>query len=230
MRLYCLPHAGGSANVYLAWRRFLDPGVELVPVELSGRGRRIAGPLHNSFRDVLDDVTAEVRKAPVPAGYAILGHSFGAILAFELAHELTAVGAAPRHLFVSASCAPSRVGELAIPLVGGNRELLTSLAHLGGTHEELLADDEAVELFAPILRADLHALFDYRATRSDRLACDVSIVLASNDTVANHADARLWAEVTTGEAAILVIDGGHFAALEDPAQIAPYVNTALLAA
>ncbi len=218
MRLYCLPHAGGSANVYLAWRRYLDPSVELEPVELSGRGRRISAPLHVSFRDVLDDVAAQVTKTPVPADYALLGHSFGAILAFELAHELAAAGAAPRHLFVSASCAPARVGELAIPLADGNRELLTSLAHLGGTHEELLADDEAVELFAPILRADLQALFDYRATRSDRLACDISIVLASNDTVATELDARLWAELTTGDAAIRVIEGGHFAALEHPAR------------
>jgi surfactin synthase thioesterase subunit len=228
VRLYCLPHAGGSANVFLAWRRYLDASVELEPVELSGRGRRIAAPLHPSFRAVLDDVTAQVTATPVPDDYALLGHSFGAILAFELAHELTAAGTPPRHLFVSASCAPERVGELVIPLADGDRELLTSLAHLGGTHEELLADDEAVELFAPILRADLHALFDYRLTRSNRLACDISIVLASSDTVATEADARLWAKSTTGEAAIRVIEGGHFAALEHPAQIAPFVSATLL--
>ena len=228
MRLYCLPHAGGSANAYLAWKRHLESSIALEPVELSGRGRRITAPLFDRFGDVLTDVVEQVTQAPVPDDYAILGHSFGAILAFELAHELTDRGHPPPHrLFISASCAPSRVGEIAIPIADGNRELLSSLAHLGGTPHEILADSEAVELFAPILRADLHALFDYRESRSAKLTCDMSIVLAADDSVADQTDAGLWAELTAGEAETYVIDGGHFAALERPAAVAVHVNEVL---
>ncbi len=229
MRLYCLPHAGGSANVFLAWKRHLSAPIEVAPIELSGRGRRIRAPLHVRFRDTLADVRAQVVRDGVPADYALLGHSFGAILAFELAHELVEAGFhAPRHVFVSASCAPSRVGEIAIPLAHGNRELLTSLAHLGGTPHEILADEEAVELFAPILRADLEALFDYRPLRAARLACDLSVILAESDSVATAVDADLWAGLTTGSTSTHVIEGGHFAALEHPGRVAPYVADLLL--
>ena len=211
--------------MYLAWRGLLDVSLDLVPVELSGHGRRVAAPLSNSFRDVLDDVVTEVTRTPVPAEYALFGHSFGAILAFELAHELVARGqSAPRHIFISASCAPARVGELEIPLPEGDRALLTSLVYLGGTPHEILADDEAVELFAPILRADLHALFDYRHVPRATLDSDISILLGSTDTVATDVDAELWSQLTSGSAGTHVIEGGHFAAFEHPGLVAAHVN------
>ena len=211
--------------MYLSWRSLLDLSLDLVPVELSGHGRRVAAPLSNSFRDVLDDVVTEVTRTPVPAEYALFGHSFGAILAFELAHELVARGqSAPRHIFISASCAPARVGELEIPLPEGDRALLTSLVYLGGTPHEILADDEAVELFAPILRADLHALFDYRYVPRATLDSDISILLGSTDTVATEVDAELWSQLASGSARAHVIEGGHFAAFEHPGLVAAHVN------
>jgi medium-chain acyl-[acyl-carrier-protein] hydrolase len=229
VKLYCLPHAGGSANVYLAWRHHLDASLEIVPVELSGRGRRMASPLRDTFHEVLEDVVTEATRTPIPADYAILGHSFGALLAFELAHRLIACGhRAPRHLFISASCAPERVGEIEIVLSDENRELLKSLAYLGGTPVEILADDEAVELFAPILRADLRALFDYRYVAKGRLTSDISILLGSSDTVASEADADLWAKQTSGRASFRVLEGGHFAAFEHPELVASHVNATLL--
>jgi surfactin synthase thioesterase subunit len=231
VRLYCLPHAGGSANVFLPWRRLLDATIELQPVELSGRGRRITSQLYGRFDEVLADIVRQVTQTPVPEGYALFGHSFGALLAYELAHELLARGhPAPSHLFVSASCAPERVGEIEIALPDGDRELLTALAYLGGTPHGILEDEEAVQLFAPILRADLHALFDYRSERTEPLDCDISVVLALADSVASGVDAELWGRRTAGRTTTQVIDGGHFAALEQPAKVVPLVNEALRAA
>ena len=227
MKLFCLSHAGGSANVYLAWRRHLDPSIELVPVELPGRGRRIAAPLLHRFADVLDDAVTEVTRDGLPRDYALFGHSFGAIVAYELGHVLAGRGSPPAHLFVSASCAPERVGELQIPLADDDRALLTQLAYLGGTPEEILLDDEAVELFAPILRADLHALFDYRHARTGTLPCPVSVLLGSSDVVASDDDAERWGVLVEGGATTHVVEGGHFAPLEAPADVAAFVNDAL---
>lgn len=234
MNLYCLSHAGGSANVFLAWRRHLHVSIDLVPVELSGRGQRMSAPLHKRFGEVMEDLTSEITRTRIPADYALLGHSFGGLLAFELSHALLARGyRPPLHLFVSASCAPQRVGEMATSLAktisraGGNRGLLSALAYLGGTPLEILADDEAVDLFAPILRADLQALIDYRYTSRPALTCDVSVVLGSNDTVATAQDATLWHTLTAGRASTHVINGDHFAAFEHPGQVASLISASL---
>jgi len=225
VKLFCLAHAGGSANVYLAWRPHLYGSVELTPVELPGRGRRISEPLRQRFDDVLDDVAAEVTRSGVPADYALFGHSFGAVLGYELAHLLVARGLpAPRHVFLSSSCSPDRIGGLGFDLSGGDRTLLSSLAYLGGTPDEIVMDDEAVALFAPILRADLRALYDYRYVERPRLPSDVSILLASHDGLASADDAARWAALFDGQASTRVLAGGHFAALERPAEVAGWVS------
>jgi surfactin synthase thioesterase subunit len=234
VNLYCLPHAGGSANVFLAWRRHLHPSIDLVPVELSGRGRRISAPLHDRFGEVVEDLLGEMTRTRIPTDYAFLGHSFGGLLAFELSHALLARGhPSPRRLFVSASCAPQRVGEMAASLSEtisrseGNRGLLSALADLGGTPSEILADDEAVDLFAPVLRADLQALIDYRYVSRPTLRCDISVVIGSSDTVATADDAALWHALTAGQASMHVVSGGHFAAFEQLERVASYVNAGL---
>jgi surfactin synthase thioesterase subunit len=220
--------------MFLPWRTRLDPSIELAPVELPGRGRRFGDRLCDSFDCVLQDVIGGLSRTGIPADYALLGHSFGGLLAFELARELAARGyAAPRHLFVSASCAPQRVREALRPLSAAlsrehdDHDLLNSLAHLGGTPPEILADDEAVKLFAPIVRADLRALTGYRYIPRGALACDISILLASRDTVAGIADAELWASLTTANTVTRELEGGHFAALERPDEVVSYVSATL---
>jgi surfactin synthase thioesterase subunit len=222
--------------VFFAWKHRLDSSIELVPIELSGRGGRIRSPLLESFDRVLEDVASEATRADAPAGYALFGHSFGGLLAFELAQELMARGrGAPRHLFVSATTPPQHARERILSLVderrlrAGDRELLGSLAHLGGVPSEILADDEAVQLFAPILRADLRALFGYRHVSKAKLPCDISILLGSNDTVATETDAQLWSALTAGSVATRLFEGGHFAALERPADVVSLVNATLCA-
>jgi surfactin synthase thioesterase subunit len=231
VNLYCLPYAGGSANVFLAWRRHFHTSINMVPVELSGHGRRLCAPLHERFGEVLEDLTSEITRGRPPTDYALLGHSFGGLLAFELAHALPARGhRAPRHLFVSASCAPQRVAEMATSLAetisraDGNRGLLSALAYLGGTPLEILDDDEAVDLFAPILRADLQALIDYRYVSRPALTCDISVILGVDDMVATARDATLWHTLTAGHASTHLIDGDHFAAFDHPEHLASCVN------
>ncbi len=44
-KLFCVPFAGGSAANFTAWKKYLHDSIELNPVELSGRGKRLNEPL-----------------------------------------------------------------------------------------------------------------------------------------------------------------------------------------
>ena len=228
MKLFCLAHAGGSANAFLSWKPHLQGQADVVPIEISGHGRRLSGTLHDRFEDVLADVVGEVTQAGLPDDYALFGHSFGAILAYELAHTLVRRGSAPpAHVFVSGSCSPDRVAELPFELVRDDRELLQSFAYLGATPQEIVADAEAVALFAPILRADLRALADYQFEPHAKLAADVSIVLGTQDELASSEDATRWALLFSGRATKRSLEGGHFAALEQPRAVASWIGDLL---
>ena len=58
--LYCLPCAGASASVYLRWRRRLPAWIEVLPLELPGRGMRLGEPLVEDFQTLVEQLCAEI--------------------------------------------------------------------------------------------------------------------------------------------------------------------------
>ena len=58
--LYCLPCAGASASMYLRWRRRLPAWIEVLPLELPGRGMRLGEPLVEDFQTLVEQLCAEI--------------------------------------------------------------------------------------------------------------------------------------------------------------------------
>jgi pyochelin biosynthetic protein PchC len=108
IQLVCLPHPGGSATFYFPVSRALAPDVDVLAIQYPGRQdrrmeRSVPELARRIFR-VLDDRTDR----PL----ALLGHSTGASLAFEMARLLEhEEGVVPRRLFASGRRAPSRYRE-----------------------------------------------------------------------------------------------------------------------
>ena len=90
--LYCLPFAGGSASYFSDWSDDLGEGIELVPVQLPGRGARLTEPPAERVAAVADVVAGLIASASTRP--LLFGHSMGAILAFE--NGSAAAGARPR--------------------------------------------------------------------------------------------------------------------------------------
>ena len=66
MRLFCFPYAGGGATLYRDWAAHLPAGVQVIPVELPGRGARLReppfvniAPLCEALTEVIDDAAAK---------------------------------------------------------------------------------------------------------------------------------------------------------------------------
>jgi len=62
INLFCFPYAGGSVSVFNRWRLYLPPSIELKPVELAGRGRRMREPLLKNDFQLVD---AEMRASGI---------------------------------------------------------------------------------------------------------------------------------------------------------------------
>ncbi|WP_163029419.1 thioesterase II family protein, partial [Pseudomonas viridiflava] len=103
MKLFCLPYSGASAMFYSPWRRTLPDWLNVRPLELPGRGMRMAEPLQTDIVQLADQLADEIA-AELDTPYALFGHSLGGLLAFELAHALRVRGLpAPLALFTSAT-------------------------------------------------------------------------------------------------------------------------------
>lgn len=55
-KVYCIPYAGGSTLFYSKLSNYLAEDIELVPLELSGRGLRMEEPLYEEFQESLMDL------------------------------------------------------------------------------------------------------------------------------------------------------------------------------
>ena len=86
-RLIAFPHAGGSAAAYRDWE--LPAELELWAVQPAGRGARYSVRAATSLDELRDEVI-EALKPTLDTGvpFAFFGHSFGCVLAVEVARAL----------------------------------------------------------------------------------------------------------------------------------------------
>ncbi len=212
LNLLCLPYSGASAMVYSRWRRKLPAWVQLRPVELPGRGTRMGEPLQTDMRALARQLAGEQRLA-ASTPYALLGHSLGALLAFELAHELQALGCpSPRALFACGTAAPTRRedyddNQWREPKT--DQQLVSDLRELGGTREEVLANAELMELTLPILRADFLLCGRYAYRQRSPLQCPLHVLAGQTDR-ASEAQLLAWRQESQGAFSLHWFLGGHF--------------------
>jgi medium-chain acyl-[acyl-carrier-protein] hydrolase len=209
LRLFCFPHAGGMAHAFRDWSEQL-PHVEVCPVQLPGRGLRLAEPPHRSIAALVDDACAGL--LPYLDGrFALFGHSMGAVVAFELARVLRARhGLAPVHLFVSAHRAPDaprkRPPIHALP----DAELIAELVRMRGTPEDVARNPELMALLMPVLRADFEAIETYAPAPGDPLDCPVTVFGGQHDPLIGAADLHGWCRQTSARFALHMVQGDHF--------------------
>lgn len=77
MQIFCLPHAGSSAWNYLQWRKYTDQRIEIVPLELAGRGEKQNLPLRQTMEETISDVIGDFKNSYTGGKYAVFGHSLG---------------------------------------------------------------------------------------------------------------------------------------------------------
>lgn len=214
VKLICLPHAGGSASRYHRWRALLPAHLDVVPLELNGRGDRVGEPLYASFAEALDDLTH--RTLPLLATgqpFVLFGHSMGAYLALELERRLESLGLRARHLYLSGRGSPRYRDVLGAPVSAlDDARLLSELAAFGGLPASLAEHDLMSTLFLPVIRADFRLLEDGAATADETVPVrsPLTVLNGEDDDTANavcHAD---WLRISSSVVDFRMYSGGHF--------------------
>lgn len=220
VRLYCLPHAGGSASSYRPWQGRL-PGVEVRPLQPPGRETRMTDPVVDRMAPLAQEVAAAILGNAGDGPYAVFGHSLGALVGFEVVREIRRVGGPPPvHFLLSGASAPQWPDEEDDLLRVGNtltdEHIVSFLRDLGGTPEVFLSDRRVLRMILPPLRADLTVKTHYRCVPEQPLSVPVTAIAATDDPRASVESVAAWAQHTTGPFRLHVIDGGHFAIHDQP--------------
>jgi surfactin synthase thioesterase subunit len=227
VRLYCLPHAGGSASAFRSWIGRL-PGVTVCPVQPPGRETRQRDTPHTAMPSLVADLADFVLSAG-DEPYAVYGHSLGALVGFELVREIARRGASlPVHLVVSGCPAPQWLTP-DDPIVAGmgDAEIVALLRTLGGTPEVFLNDPRVLRLILPPIRADLTVKNTYAYTSGPPLELPVTALASTADVRASVESVLAWREQTVRPFRGHVLAGGHFAVLEQEDVTLAHLATAL---
>ena len=209
LRLFCFPFAGGGASTFSSWSTSLNSNIEICPIELPGRGYRIA---EQPFAR-LEPLVSELALALLPylnKPFAFFGHSMGGLVSFELAHLLRKdYGLNLVHLFVSGRRAP-QISKHKPPIHHLPKpDFIGELSRLNGTSEAVLQNTELMELFLPVLRADFATIETYVYTPKPPLCCPITALGGLQDKVSCEA-LEAWREQTSANFSMQMFQGDHF--------------------
>lgn len=207
-RLIALPHAGGWPSAFRCWRRVLPDDVEFLVGQLPGRGPRTDEPPLRRVEPLVAGLSRAVADLE-PLPYAILGHSFGSVLGYELTKALERQDLPPRLLVVSARQPPCFPSQPPFAHLRSDAELLAHLVDIGGISRELISRTDLVHTALTAIRADLEAMETYQRPMSGT-AVPILSLGAVDDPVVIAERLHLWSLETTGAFTRLMFTGGHF--------------------
>lgn len=217
--LFCLPFAGGNKYSFRPYEKFVPSPINLITLEYPGRGARMSEPLLSDAVQLVPDLCSQVMQRISGNPYAIYGHSLGALLAFLLTRQLLAGGcAAPLHLFVSGAGGPAGfLQEKQRHLLPRNL-LLEEIKKMGGTQAAVLDHEELLEIFEPVIRADLRICDTYAYEPAAPLNIPVTVITGTEEPIPEER-ILLWGKETTGPVQFRKLPGDHFFIFDHPAAL-----------
>ncbi len=220
LKLVCLHHAGGSSVLFRGWQAALaKERIEVLAVELPGRGRRIGEPSFRILQELVSCLFLEVRReAALGTPIALFGVSFGSLVAYELAHALEEAGIKVQHLIASSFCAPSLYKTQKPEKIADktDTELIEYIRVLGGTPEELLSEPEWMEFFLPMIRSDFQLMDSHAFAAKGALKCPVTAIGSTGDDDYPPASVAQWGTLTNGPFRHDTVEGNHLYLASEP--------------
>lgn len=210
-RLLCIPHAGGGPSFFRPWAACLPGGVEFWIAQLPGRESRYRETLPARIQDIAEELALALSRLPAKPTL-LFGHSFGALIAFELAHRLRAnESGQPALLALSGRVPPGEGGGPAHLLHLSDSAFIEAVAaEYGGIAPVVMENPALRELYAPVLRADMRLVAEYEPASLPALNCPLYAFGGEADPHVPAQSLLGWGAYTQGGFERRLFPGGHF--------------------
>lgn len=226
-----LPFAGGDSHSYKKINLLLENDFEIWDIELPGRGSLINEPFISDIIDLSDYLFEKyITKLNENRTYIIFGHSMGALLAYELSHLIKSRKyKAPLHLIISGIPVPFllKTRKRKMYKLSSNK-FKCELKKMGGISDKVLFNNELMNYFEPILRADFKAVETYKYEYPKKmLNIPMTVIYGKADKMINSKFVHLWDNETINEVNFIELQGGHFCIFDKPELISSYLKIAI---
>lgn len=210
--MICIPYAGMGNAIFGGWRDAGFTAADICVAQLPGRdGRLRETPIDNATELVRQICTALIDGPWSDRPLTLLGCSFGALVAYQLARELRRSGIKIERL-IAAACRPPHSLGVTEPVASlPDEEMVFHLQHWYGAIPPEVANNPAMlELLLPAIRADMNVYETYQYTNEPPLDCPIVCVGGSEDRIVNLNGLSGWRSETSGKFTCRQFAGDHF--------------------
>ena len=196
--------------MFSAWSVGLPLNIEICSLQLPGRENRLSElpftRISTLILELVDAISPDLTKP-----FAFLGHSMGALIAFELARELCKQKKpSPFQLIVSGHRAP-QMHDFSHPIHAlPEDEFIRELRRLNGIPDVVLQHNELMKLVLPVLRADFEMCETYQYLEQPLLQTPILAFGGLQDPKVSQEELAAWREQTSGPFALQMFVGNHF--------------------
>lgn len=209
LRLICLPYAGAGASVYRNWPAQLNDLCEVLAVQLPGREERMDEPADTDLQRVAAHIADALQTLPAER-FVLFGHSMGGLLAFQLARELRARGAAmPEALVLSACPAPGSMKDRERIQTLPDDAFRQRVAKAFDVPAATQADASVWKSLLPVLRSDITLMENYAPADESPLDVPLVVLGARSDAGLDRNHLAAWNTHTNADFALRMLAGGH---------------------
>ena len=226
MKLFCIPFAGGSATIYRHWKKHLDTAIDLIPIELAGRGNRLNESFYSSLDEAVADIAKNINLYDLNDEYAIFGHSMGGMLTYNTTLFLESMDCVFKKPIIISGCLPPDQFVLK-QQIRDNKSLRQYLLELGGVAEDFFENAEIRNVFLPIIKADFQLYKTYRPTCT-KMKSNIVIFYGTEDYIGNASLYKDWWNFTEGKVEFFPFSGNHFFIKDSIVKVAKTLNEILL--
>ncbi|MBM7845956.1 thioesterase II family protein [Herpetosiphon giganteus] len=228
LKLFCFAFAGGAASLFRTWPLKLPDWVEVVAVQLPGRESRLREPLYTDLMSLVNDL-GQVLAPELNQPFAFFGHSLGAMISFELARELRRLQVAqPSWLWLSARRAPQLL-DTSPRIAHLSKQAFTEhmIQHYQGIPPEVAREPELMNLFVPIMHADIQMVETYAYADQPALDCPLTVIGGIDDPTMTMAHLSPWRQQTSKRFNLRQVPGDHFFVRNQPDLLLQIINEEL---
>lgn len=212
LRLFCLPYAGGGSVEFHAWRRQMPQTIDICPVLLPGRERRLREPAIGYMQPLVEALAEALDPALEQGPFALFGHSMGSWIAFELTRQLRRNGQSmPVHLFASARRAPHLPGQGQAWSKLPDPEFIRAIQdRYRSIPQQLFDDPRLLSLFLPALRADFTLVDSYQHSDEAPLDMPIDVYRGDGDDFVSQQECHAWQQHSNAGVSLETFPGDHF--------------------
>ncbi|MCK6076576.1 thioesterase II family protein [Paenibacillus silvae] len=219
MKLYCFPHAGGTPGTYLDWLQPLTNMVELVPVFYKSRELTLG--------DLVQEIASIILNQSIDETFAFIGHSFGSLVAFEVAIWLQDQGVSTPVLLILSGKRPLIYSSKKQRHVLCDEDFYRDILSMGNFSNESRAEKMLLKLFLHRVRADFKMSETYRYPQDHIAEAEIIMLNGLDDPETNNDEMDKWDLLNRGNCEVYHFTGNHFFIFDHQTEIIDVIRNKL---